>query len=195
MVVYDISIPPCIWRGRGPYHWIRRKARQFEVESSTRPNSRPSLRSPQYTRPPFLDSVLVVNSTFGRRPNPRGSLSGPDRDKNSAWEVEVAETSKEPSKGNPSNISARSFDVVPTISRMGGEGGEEPGCWTKERFSPALVVSACTVYRCASVFGVAPAEWIGVSSQNVRSFSRKMFAVIGEFDVVRLKEELTTNVP
>lgn len=58
-----------------------------------------------------------------------------------------------PSKGDCSNNSARPFDVVPTISRIGGEEGrEEPGCWTRVRFSPASVVAACTVYRGASVF-------------------------------------------
>ena len=61
-----------------------------------------------------------------------------------------------------------------------------------ERFSPAFVVAASTVYRGASVFDkpLVRVDWTGVSS-----FSKKIFAVIGKFDVARLKEELVTNVP
>lgn len=141
-----------VHRRRGPYHWIRKAAKPFEVESSIRPDSRPSSRSPQHIRPPFLDVVLVVNSIFGRRPNPRGSLSGPYREENSAWEVGLVETSKEPSKGDRRNSSAGPSDVVPKIPSIGGEGGwKEPKFWKRERFSPALAVTACTVYRCASM--------------------------------------------
>jgi len=117
--------------------------------------------------------------------------------------VGLVETSKEPSKGNCSNSSAKPFDVVPVISRIGG-GREESGCWRNERFIPASLVAARTVYRGGSVFDneVAPVkeqpvgvEWVGVSFSDVQTFSKKIFAVIGEFDVVRLKDELAINVP
>ena len=59
-----------------------------------------------------------------------------------------------------------------------------------ERFSPAFVVAASMVYRGASVFDkpLVGVDWTGVSS-----FSKKIFAVIGKFDVARLKEELVTK--
>jgi len=85
-----------------------------------------------------------------------------------------------------------------------------------------LVVAARMVYRGAPVFdnnGIAPAKELGVRSRlfkitnkvethplvvaawtevsfpEVRSFSNKIFAVIGAFDVVRLREELVMKVP
>lgn len=41
----------------------------------------------------------------------------------------------------------------------------------------------------------AEVECMEVSFPKVQSFSKKIFAVIGEFDVVRLKEEFVMNVP
>jgi len=97
------------------------------------------------------------------RPNPRGSLSGVDPDdEKAAWYVPVVETSKAPSKDDWSSSSAGALDVVPTMSRVGEEGGrEKPECWGKARFSAALVVAARIVYLGDPVFNndeIAPVK-------------------------------------
>ena len=131
------------WR---PHHWICNEAGLFEVKSSTRPTSRPSSRSPQYTRPSFLDLELVVNSMCCLRPSPRGSFSGVDPDENPASLRRLVETSKVPSKDDCSIRLAGPFDVVPAISRIGEEEWGESESWRKVRFSSALVVVARMVY-------------------------------------------------
>lgn len=113
--------------------------------------------------------------------------------------------------------------MVPTTSRIGeGEGREEPEGLRRERFSPALVVAARTVYRGVPVFDnseIAPAKelkrivtvaqqkgsmtayppvvvaWTEVPFLEMGSFSKKMFAIICAFIVFRLREELVINVP
>lgn len=135
----------------------------------------------------------------------------------------LVETSKAPSKAECSSSSAGPFDVLPTMSRIGGvQGWKESECRRTAKFSAALVVAARMAYRGAPVFdnsGIAPvkkledrsrffkitnkvethplvvAVWTEVSFPDVQSFSNKIFAVIGAFDVVRLREESVMNVP
>jgi len=106
------------------------------------------------------------------RPSPRGSLSGVDSDENPAWSVWLVETSKVPSKDDRSNRSARPFDVVPTISRIGEEGWGEPESWRKARFSWALVVAACIAYLGAPAFDnneTVPVKELGAVISIVQS--------------------------
>ena len=128
------------------------EAGPFEVESSARPTSRLWSRSPQYTRPSFLDLVLVVKSICCSRPSPRGSLSGVDADENPAWLVWLVETPKLPSKDDCSSRLAGPFDVVPTISRIAGGGWGESESRRKVMFSTALVVAAWIAYLGVPIF-------------------------------------------
>jgi hypothetical protein len=101
------------------------------------------------------------------------------------------------------------------MSRIGvEEEWEESGCWRKARFSSALVVAARMVHRGVTpvnglqnwsiLFGImnkmvthslVVVGWTEVSFPDAQSLSNNMFAVIGAFDVIRVREELAINVP
>jgi len=87
-----------------------------------------------------------------------------------------------PSKDDGRNRSAGPFDVLPTTSRIGGEGWGESESWRKARFSLALVVAACIAYLGAPVFDnneTVPVKELEVVISIVQSDDQSIDSPIG----------------